>query len=239
MRRDMIAHFLGAAGVVCGLLALLAVFDQAWEQVYGWLGLALIIQAASADDAALLPLPVSVDLLDLEDDARHVPIGAIASFLTTVFVPVVAMLHAGFLDGLAGAAVASIIMLSALYRVAFIEQPANRASRFLGLPAAWSIIGFYLHAFYATPLAAVLAIGLGIVLGLVPLSWPNPLRSERWALLTRVLVVIWFVTAAYALIHGFQGTASITKAILLAAVAYSLLLTALLARNPAPQIKNH
>jgi phosphatidylcholine synthase len=239
VRRDMIAHFLGAAGVVCALLALLAVFDQAWEQVYGWLGLALIVQAAGADEAALLPLPDSVDLPDLEEDVRHAPIAAIAAFLTTVFVPVVAMLHAGFLDGLAGAAVASIIMLSALYRLAFIEQPANNASRSLGLPAAWSIIGFYLHAFDATPMAAVLAIGLGIVLGLLPLNWPNPLRSERWALLTRALVVVWFVTAAYALVHGFQATASITKAILLAATAYGLVLTALLARSPAAKIENN
>ena len=235
MRRVMVAHFLASTSVVGALLALLAVFDQAWENVYGWLGLALILQTAGSDDAALLPLPVSVDRPDIEEDVLPVPIAAIASFLTAVFVPVIAMLHAGFLDGLAGAAVASIIMLSALYRIGFVERPGINGSRFLGLPAAWSIIGFYLHAFDATPLAAVLAIGLGIVLGLVPLSWPNPLSSERWPQLTRALVVVWFATAAYALTQGFQATAPITKAILLGTAAYGLLLAALMARKASAQ----
>ncbi len=239
MRRDMIAHFLGASGILCALLALIAVFDQAWEQVYGWLGIALIIQAATADIPAVLPIFDSFETQDLADQGPHVAIASIAAFLTTVFVPVVAMLHAGFLDGWAGAAVASIVILAALYRLAFMIQPDQTGARFLGLPTAWSVIGFYLHTFDATPLAAVLTIGLGIVLGLVPLNWPNPVRSERWTLATRAVVVVWFVTAAYILAHGFQATAPITKAILLAIVSYGLVLTALLARAPAQQIEKN
>ncbi|MEQ1696997.1 MAG: hypothetical protein ABL901_14265 [Hyphomicrobiaceae bacterium] len=221
--------------MLCALFALLAVFDQSWEVVYGWLGIALVFQVANDQDAALLPLPDHVDNHDLDDDGPDIPVAAIAIFLTTVFVPVVAMLHAGFLDGIAGAGVAGIILLAALYRLAFLAPPQKSEARFAGLPAAWSIIGFYLHAFDATPLAAVLAIGLGIVLGLVPLNWPNPLYSERWPLFTRAIVVVWFATAAYALAHGFQATSSITKAILIAIAAYGLLLTALLAREPAIQ----
>ena len=239
MRRQMIAHFLAAAGVLCAMLALLAVFDQAWEQVYGWLGIALIIQVASAGDAAFLPLIDSFESYDVEDEAQPAPISSIAAFLSMVFVPVVAMLHAGFLDGLAGATVAGIIMLAALYRLAFMVQPDHTVSRFVGLPAGWSIIGFYLHSFDATPLAAVLTIGLGIVLGLMPLNWPNPLHSERWPLMTRGVVVVWFATAAVTLVRGFQATASLTKAILLAIALYGLLLTALLARAPATQIEKN
>lgn len=233
MRREMIAHFLGATGGVCALLALLAVFDQAWEQVYCWLGFALILQAAGSEDAALLAFPAFVDQNDPECDEQHVPIDEIGGFLASVFVPVVAMLHAGFLDGWAGAAVGCMIVLSALYRLAYMANHPNQpATRFLGLPAAWSIIGFYLHAFDATPLAAVLAIGLGIILSLVPINWPKPLNSERWPFFTRALVVVWLATATYTLAHGFQVPIWGTKAVLIGIAVYGLLLAALLAMEP-------
>lgn len=234
MRREMIAHFIGAAGVLCAMLGLLAVFDQAWEQVYGWLGVTLMIQAAAGRDATLRSPPEPLELHGEGETKPAVSVSPIANFLTMAFVPVIAMLHAGFLDGLTGVAVAALIMLVALYRLAFIVQPPEYEARFVGLPATWGVIGFYLHALDATPLAAVLAIGLGIVLGLAPLNWPNPLHSERWPLLTVGMVVMWFATAAYALFHGFQAMPSITKAILLGIAAYGLLLTALMARVTVP-----
>ena len=38
-------HLFTALGAVCGLLAALAVFDGAWERMFAWLGLALVIDA--------------------------------------------------------------------------------------------------------------------------------------------------------------------------------------------------
>lgn len=217
------------------MMALLAVFDQSWEYVYGWLGLALLTQAASARDFAVLTLIDHDEPPETEAAGPQLRPAAIVAFLTGVFVPVVAMLHAGFLDGIAGAAFGGVILLAALYRIVFIPQKPVDGARIVGFPAAWNIVGFYLHAFDATPLASILAIGLGIVLGLVPLGWPHPLFSERWPAMTRVIVLIWLMTAACTLWYGFPAT-SLAKSILLAIAIYGLILTAWIARTPAPAV---
>lgn len=234
MRREIIAHLLASIGVISAMMALLAVFDQGWEYVYGWLGLALLTQAVSAGDFAFLPLADHDDFPDSDQAILHARPAAIVAFLTGVFVPVIAMLHAGFLDGVAGAAFGGVILLAALYRLVFVAQPQEPASRIVGLPAAWSIVGFYLHAFDATPLASVLGIGLGIVLGLIPLNWPHPLFSERWPAMTRTIVVIWLITAACTLWYGFPAS-PLAKSILLVIAIYGLILTARIARTPTPE----
>ena len=74
-------------------MAILAVFAGAWEAVFGWLGLALVIDGIDGTFARMAKvkqrLPrFSGDRLDLVID-----------YVTYVFVPVVAMLQAGFLQG--------------------------------------------------------------------------------------------------------------------------------------------
>jgi len=231
VRHVIIAHLLASVGVMSAMMALLTVFDQSWEYVYGWLGLALITQAISAGGPDLLPFADYDDLPEADDVSLHSRPAAIVAFLTGVFVPVIAMLHAGFLDGIAGVAFGSVILLAALYRLVFVAQPSEPAARIVGLPAAWGIIGFYLHAFDATPLASVLGIGLAIVLGLIPLNWPHPLFSERWPTMTRAIVLVWFATAAVTLWYGFPA-APFAKAILMATALYGLILAAWIARTP-------
>jgi phosphatidylserine synthase len=215
-----IRHLLGSVGVLSALFAVLAVFDQSWETVYAWLGLGILVQIWDCFEAKPRRLP--------EPTAGAVQSLSIIAFLNSVFVPVVAMLHAGFLDGIAGVVVGGLILLSAQYRLCFLRS--SERAPFTGFPAVWSIVGFHLHAFDATPAAAILAIGLGIVFGLLPLNWPHPLWSRRWPLLTRAVAVVWLVTAAAALWHGFPATTA-AKAVFVAAGIYGALLTVLLARE--------
>ena len=227
MRRATLAHLLLAGGVLCALFSVLAVFDQAWEYAYGWLGLALLLQAvdpamvvrAEPGVAAFASIPAT--------DSRA---ASAVAFLNTVFVPIIAMLHAGFLDGIGGIAVASVALLAALYRLTFHAPAAPSATEFLGLPAIWSVVGFYLHAFDATPLVAVAAIGLGIVLGLVPYRWPHPLWSGRWSLPTRFVTAVWVITAAVTLWNGLPASAT-AKGVFLVTAFYGMALAVLMARE--------
>ncbi|MFX8899396.1 hypothetical protein ABTN01_20220, partial [Acinetobacter baumannii] len=77
--------------------------------------------------------------------------------------------------------------------------------------------------FDATPLAAVLAVGLALVLSLIPFLWPNPLHSARWRVLTRTLLALWVGTSAFTLLHGFPAT-PLAKALLLACALYGVML---------------
>lgn len=227
MRRKTLAHLLLATCALCALFSGLAIFDQAWEYVYGWLGVALLLQAI--DPQRVLPHePAQLSLASpFASDSRVAPA---AAFLTTAFVPIIAMLHAGFLDGPGGIAVASVALLTALYRLAYQEASGPTVHQFVGLPAMWSVVGFYLHAFDATPLVAALAIGLGILLGLARFRWPHPIWSDRWTSATRGMTAVWVITAALTLWSGLPASAT-AKGIFLVAALYGISLAILMARE--------
>ena len=211
-------HIVVAMGALSALLALLAVFDQAWEVVYAWLGVGLAMECAEGSISATEP----------ELAPPSVPPIALVAFLNSVFVPVVVLVHAGFLAGEFGVAMAILAVWSAQYRLTFHDW-AGMPANFLGFPAAWSTVAFYLHAFDATPPAAVLSVGLAIIAALVPVRWPHPLRSERWPDLTRAVLLIWFATSALTLWHGFPALPP-AKAVFLFAAAYAALLVGMAAR---------
>lgn len=238
MRRAMLAHFLLASGVVAALFAMLAVFDQSWEFVYAWFGAALLSEAARS--AFFGPS-------DKDDDegvdTAHLNGGLdiVAVFCSTVFVPVIAMLHAGFLDGYIGIVVAVLMILTALYRLAYHNTASEEAqdnsgppgpnASFSGMPACWGVIGFYLHAFDATPPVGILIVGIVIVLSLIPRQFPHILRSQLWRDATRVVVAGWLATAAYTLVQGFPAAPPV-KSILLAMAVYAVVLTVLTPQPP-------
>jgi phosphatidylserine synthase len=230
VRRAMIAHLLLGFSFVSALVSVFAIFDQAWEQVYGWLGSSLLAEEVRA---AFFP-PADSDDDETTDTADlNTGLAAISVFCSTVLVPVIALLHAGFLDGYLGIIVGVLVMLTALYRLAYHNTPSripeagpSVSAVFYGMPAVWSFIGFYLHAFDATPPVAVLLIGLAIVLSLAPRNFPHALYSPRWLYGTRAIVACWVLTAAYALYQGFPSTPA-TKAVLVAVAVYIIVLTAL------------
>ena len=207
-----------ATGALSALLAVLAIFDQMWELVYGWLGLALLTEAALLYGRA----PPN-DELSMASTNEHRVLGAIA-LLTSVFVPLVALLHAGFLDGIPGAILAGLVMLSAVHRLGSRDWAAP-VTQFEGFPAAWGVAGFMLHAFDATPFAATLAIGTMVALSTLPVSWPHPLQSRILPAITRWVAAAWSAAAASTLWHGFPAAGS-AKAVMLAAVFFGAALSA-------------
>jgi phosphatidylcholine synthase len=216
MAHVWLGHALHAASILVAYVAMLAVFDQAWETLYGWLGVALILQGI--DDA--------LGFSHGGDDDQNTALvrtdsGYLVWFLTTVFVPVIALLHAGFLDNIGGTLVAGLILLGAFYRFAF-QATDLRSGAFVGLPAAWAVVAFLLHAFDATPVAAVLTIGLVLVLNLVPIPWPHPLLAERWQVQTRAVAALWLFAAAVTLWRGFPAD-QWAKAIFIGCAVYAVI----------------
>src|SRR5215813_13638620 len=136
-----LVHLFTALGAVCALLATRAVLSAAWEQVFGWLGVALIIDgidgtlARLADVKAKLPR-FSGDRLDL-----------IIDYVTYVFVPALALLQAGYLGGAGwGVVLANLILLSSLFHFSDTQSKTDDHC-FVGFPAIWNIVAFYVFAF--------------------------------------------------------------------------------------------
>ena len=218
-----LVHVFTALGAVCALLATLAVLSGAWEAAFAWLGLAMAIDgidgtlARKARVERWLPR-FSGDRLDLVID-----------FLTYVFVPTLALLQAGFLSGTWGLVLAGLILLSSLFHFSDTESKAPDYS-FVGFPAIWNLVAFYVFAF-ALPRAAAAALVLACVaLTFVPLKWVHPLRTVRLRSVTIAAAGLWALAAVWVLASGFPA-GPWTGAILLLVAVYGVGLTAHAAAN--------
>jgi phosphatidylcholine synthase len=144
----------------------------------------------------------------------------VIDYVTYVFVPTLALLQAGFLSGLFGLILASLILVSALFHFADTESKAEDHS-FVGFPAIWNLVGFYVFAFglsqTATAVLAVACVGLTFV----PLKWVHPMRTTLLRPVTIAVAGLWLLAAASAVWWGFPA-ALWAKAVLMVGAAYGV-----------------
>jgi phosphatidylcholine synthase len=219
-----LVHVFTALGAVCALLATHAAVAGAWEAVFAWLGVAVVIDgvdgtlARRAKVERRLPR-FSGDRLDL-----------IVDYLTYVFVPAFALVQAGFLGGAWGMVLGALILLSSLFHFSDTESKADD-HRFVGFPAVWNLVAFYVFAFRLPQPATAALVLACIALTFVPLKWVHPMRTLRLRAVTIAAVALWGVAAASVLWSGFPA-GPLAGAALLAVAAYGIGLTACAGRAP-------
>lgn len=217
-----LVHIFTASGAVCGLMATLAVFAGAWEAVFCWLGLALVIDGIDGTFARMAKveqrLPrFSGDRLDLVID-----------YVTYVFVPTLALLQAGLLPGYVGLISAGLILLSSLFHFSDTQSKADDYS-FVGFPAIWNAVAFYIFAFGLARWPTVAVVLACVALTFVPLKWAHPLRTPALRLVTALAIALWAVAAASTLLAGFPAGAW-ERAVLLLTGLYGVALALLSGR---------
>lgn len=211
-------HILTAFGGVCAFEALLAFVAQAPQTGFLWLGLALIVDGVDGPLARRLEVKrhaphISGEVLDL-----------VVDYLTYVFVPVVALVMSGHLAGPLGHVLSAGIVLSALIYFADrrMKDPDNR---FVGFPALWNVVAFYVIALSLSPRLSALVVALAIALTFVPLRWVHPLRVREFRSLTIAVTVAWAAAGLEVLAASFPASGW-SRLVLLGALFYWLALTA-------------
>ena len=194
-----LVHLFTALGVVCALFATEAVLAGAWQAAFAWLGVALIVDgidgtfARMADVTTRLPR-FSGERMDLVID-----------YVTYVFVPALALLQAGYLNGGIGLLLASLILLSSLFHFSDTESKTEDHC-FVGFPAIWNIVAFYVFAFQMPPWAAASVVIVCVVLTFVPLRWAHPMRTPALWPLTALATALWAIAATFTIWMGFPAT---------------------------------
>lgn len=211
-------HLLTSFGGVCALEAVLCFVSQDPRAGFLWLGGALIVDGIDGPLARRFGVKqaaphISGEVLDL-----------VVDFLTYVFAPVVALLAGGFLDGAVGRLLAAGILMSSLIYFAD-DRMKDEANRFVGFPALWNVVAFYVVALGLQPAVAGSVVVACIALTFVPLRWVHPLRVVELRGLTVAVTALWAVVSVVAVLRGFPAEAW-TRAVLLAVLAYWLGLTA-------------
>lgn len=214
-----LVHTFTASGAVCALLALRAGVEARWEALFAWLGIALIIDGIDGTFARMANVTVNLPRFSGER------LDLVVDYLTYVVVPAVALWLAGLLPGSAGWLLPSLILLSSLFHFSDTESKAEDYA-FVGFPAIWNIVAFYIFAFAPPVWATTLIVLLCVVLTFLPWKWVHPLRTRRLRPVTLAVCGIWGLAAAWALWVGFPATGP-AWAILLLCALYALVLTAI------------
>ncbi|MEL6287593.1 MAG: CDP-alcohol phosphatidyltransferase family protein [Pseudomonadota bacterium] len=188
-------HVFTALGTVTALLAAIAIVNENWQAMFAWLGLALFIDGV--DGTLARRTEVKVRIPDFSGER----LDWIIDYLTYVFLPAFALIQAGYLPGLWGILLAAIMMITSLYHFCDLGNKSDDGN-FVGFPAIWNIIAFYVFVFEPGLVVTSLAI-LGLsALTFVPLKWVHPVRA-RWA--RPVTLTVTVVACLAAILVMFQG----------------------------------
>lgn len=205
-------HMFTALGIVCALLAMLAVLDGAYERAFAWLFVALFVDAVDGSMARAVDIEQNLPRFSGER------LDLVIDYVTYVFVPVLALLHARLLEGTLGHAVAMLILLSSLYH--FADNDSKSADNcFVGFPAVWNIVAFCLFAWgVSSTIAAAVSVVLA-GLAFVPMHWLHPMRVRRLLVLNVGVTVAGLAAGMWVLWVGFPA-GPVTGGVLLAAALY-------------------
>lgn len=199
-------HLLTAAGAAVALLALLEGVRQHWAAMFGWLGLALLIDAIDG------PLARRLDVARLQPQWSGDVLDLVVDFVTYVFVPAYAITASGLLMPIAAPVLGvGIVISSAMY---FADRRMKTEdNHFRGFPALWNAAAFYLFLLHPPAIVGSVGIAVLIVLTFVPFRFVHPVRVARLRALTLALTALWAVLAGYAILRDFEVAAPVTIAL--------------------------
>ena len=189
-------HVLTGLGAVCALFAVEAVFAAAWSQAFMWLGAAFLIDGIDG------PMARAVNVMANLPRYSGERIDLVIDYITYVFVPVLMLLMADRLPSGAGAWLGGLVLLSSLFHFSDVESKSEDLS-FVGFPAIWNLVAFYIFAMDMGPIAASVLIVVCVLLTFVPLHWVHPLRVVEMRPVTFVATVAWSAAALWSVMAGF------------------------------------
>jgi len=195
-------HIFTALGAGIALIAMLEAVREHWANMFGWLGVALIIDAVDG------PLARRLDVVRLQPNWSGEVLDLVVDFVTYVFVPAYAITASGMLLSLAAPVLGiGIVVSSALY---FADRRMKAAdNHFRGFPALWNVAAFYLFLLHPQPALATLAVAILIALTFAPFHVLHPIRVVRLRWLTLWLLAAWAMLAIYTLACDFSVGAPI------------------------------
>jgi phosphatidylcholine synthase len=190
-------HIFTAMGAGVALLALLEAVREHWGAMFGWLGVALVIDALDG------PIARRLDVVRVQPNWSGEVLDLVVDFVAYVFVPGYAITASGLLLPVAAPLLgAGVVVSGALY---FADRRMKAAdNHFRGFPALWNAAAFYLFLLHLSPVLSSLAVAALIVLTFVPVHVLHPVRVVRWRGLTLSLIGIWAVLAIFTLASDFD-----------------------------------
>jgi phosphatidylcholine synthase len=206
-----VIHIFTALGAGFALMALLEAVREHWANMFGWLGVALVVDALDG------PMARRFDVAGLLPNWSGETLDLVVDFTTYVFVPAYAIAASGLFSDTVGAGLGIAVAISgALY---FADRRMKTTdNHFRGFPTLWNAAAFYLFLLRPPPVIGVGAVALLVVATFVPIHVIHPVRVERWRLVNLALVIAWGVLVLFTLWRDFVVPWPVTTALCLIAL---------------------
>jgi phosphatidylcholine synthase len=208
-------HLFTAAGAALALMALVAATRGDWRVMFGWLGVALIVDGIDG------PLARRVNIKKNAANWDGVILDLVIDYLTYVFIPAYALIYTGLLPWHIGLVAALFIALTGAMYFADVRMKAED-NCFVGFPAVWQM-PLIVFLTFGPPVWAT--VGIILVLGLAQFTWLkfiHPVRTVRWRPLSLSVCLVWVVLAGWSAWAHFDPPVAV-KAGLLATSLWILL----------------
>jgi phosphatidylcholine synthase len=196
-------HIFTALGAGVALIALLEAVREHWAAMFGWLGVALVIDALDG------PIARRLDVARVQPNWSGDVLDLVVDFVTYVFVPAYAITASGMLLPLAAPLLGvGIVVTGALY---FGDRRMKSAdNHFRGFPGLWNVAAFYLFLLHLTPAFSSLGVIVLMAATFIPFHVVHPMRVVRLRALTLSLMAVWAVLAVITLVSDFDVGAPVT-----------------------------
>lgn len=213
-------HVFTAIGAALGFLALEAALHGNLVACFGWLGAALLVDAADG------PLARRFRVSETASRYDGATLDLVVDFITYVFVPAAILLRPeilpqpyGLLSGL------FITIGSALY---FADTRMKTEDWwFRGFPACWNLVVFYLVLFKPAGWLGLTIVIAFTLMMFLPVVFVHPVRVRRWRMVTMLVLAIWGVAAISAIFVEKLAPHMATQSVLVIGALYFLGLGAL------------
>jgi phosphatidylcholine synthase len=192
-------HLLTGSGAALALMALVAAGRGEWRLMFGWLGIALIVDGIDG------PLARKVDTKSNAANWDGVILDLVIDYLTFVFIPAYALIYAPLLPAPWGLVAALFIALTGGLYFADVRMKAED-NCFVGFPAVWQMP---LLVFLTFNPPAWVTLGIIVLLGLAQFTWlkfVHPVRTARWRWVTMPLTLAWVVLAGLSVKLGLAAS---------------------------------
>jgi phosphatidylcholine synthase len=204
-------HLLTGTGAALALMALVAATKGDWRLMFGWLGLALIVDGIDG------PLARLADTKKNAANWDGVILDLVIDYLTYVFIPAYALIYSGLLPAPWGLIAALFIALTGVVYFADVRMKAED-NCFVGFPAVWQMP---LLVFLTFDPPAWITLGIILVFGLGQFTWLkfiHPVRTERWRRVNLPVCLVWVVLAGWSIWENFQPPQAVKLGLLAASV---------------------
>ena len=181
-------HVLTASGAVLAFFAFLAAEEGSFRLALFCLGAALVVDGIDG------PLARRTGVVWRVPGINGATLDLVVDYLTYVFVPVILIYRAGVLPAPFGWIFIAAILISSLYTFARTDMKTSD-NFFLGFPAVWNVVAFYLLMLRPGALAAASLIGLFVLLTFAPVHFIHPLRVRRYQPWLAGITVVWGVSS--------------------------------------------